>query len=329
MEFIISMDIVWSLVLILLIAGIVMAAKKQDALKTNPDKIKINVEDLNKTKRKTFRSVKNQMAGEPDLPARKPPKSRVNSKPSVFVIDFKGDVNATGSELFKASLNAAVQQAKEGDEVMIRLESQGGSVAEYGYLSTLLEEIKDQPFQLTVCVDKVAASGGYLMACVADKVVAAPFAYIGSIGVVAQVPNVHELLERYGITVKDYTAGESKRTVSMTGEIKAEDEKKFTEQLEAIHEQFKAHVAQHRSQVDIEAVATGESWTAKNALDHQLIDEIGTSNAYLQGCMKEMNAYQIKATYPLKQKTLKEVMSASVSQGIEKVAQNLIQNRIQ
>ena len=129
---------------------------------------------------------------------------------------------------------------------MVRLESGGGLVHGYGLAAAQLVRLKDAGLTLTVCVDKVAASGGYMMACVADKVVAAPFAVIGSIGVVSQLPNFHKWLKNHDVDYEMFTAGDYKRTVTVFGENDAEDRAKYQEELEQTHALFKHFVNTYR-----------------------------------------------------------------------------------
>lgn len=199
----------------------------------------------------------------------------------LFVIDFDGDMAANAAQNLKQEVNAVLSVAKENDEVLVRLKSPGGVVNGYGLAAAQLERFKEKNFNLTVAVDEVAASGGYLMACVANKIVAAPFAILGSIGVVAQLPNFHRLLEKYDIDYEQFTAGKYKRTVTMFGENTDEGREKFKEELEDIHIIFKDYVGKHRPQMDIEKIATGEHWLGTQALTLNLVDELQTSDAYL------------------------------------------------
>ncbi len=199
----------------------------------------------------------------------------------LFVIDFDGDMAANAAHNLKQEVNAVLSVAKDNDEVLVRLKSPGGVVNGYGLAAAQLERFKEKNLDLTVAVDEVAASGGYLMACVANKIVAAPFAILGSIGVVAQLPNFHRLLEKYDIDYEQFTAGKYKRTVTMFGENTEEGREKFKEELEDIHVIFKEYVSKHRPQMDIEKIATGEHWLGTQALTLNLVDELQTSDAYL------------------------------------------------
>lgn len=207
--------------------------------------------------------------------------SEKKTQPKLFVIDFDGDTAAHAAQNLKQEVNAILSVAKAEDEVLVRLTSPGGVVNGYGLAAAQLERFSAKQLNLTVAVDEVAASGGYLMACVADRIVAAPFAIIGSIGVVAQLPNFHRLLEKYNIDYEQFTAGKYKRTVTMFGENTEEGREKFKEELEDVHVIFKEYVAKHRPQVDIEKIATGEHWLGSQALSLNLVDALQTSDDYL------------------------------------------------
>lgn len=215
-------------------------------------------------------------------------------RPSRFVLDFTGDIAASQVTSLRDEISAILSIATPKDEVILRLESPGGSVNGYGLAASQLERLRDKHIPLTVCIDKVAASGGYLMACVADKIIAAPFAIIGSIGVVAQLPNVHRWLKKHDIDVELLTAGEYKRTLTVLGENTEKGRKKFQEDLEKIHTVFRNYVLSNRAQLDIEAVATGEHWLAKDAIDLALVDKLQTSDDYLQENNDKFGTFSIK-----------------------------------
>lgn len=199
----------------------------------------------------------------------------------LYVMDFDGDIRASEVEKLRREITAVLTTATTDDEIMVRLESGGGMVTSYGLAASQLDRIKARNIPLTICVDKVAASGGYMMACVADKLVAAPFAVLGSIGVVAQIPNFHRLLKEMNIDFELLTAGKYKRTLTIFGENTDEGRQKFIEDIERIHGQFKKYVGDHRPQLDIEGVATGEIWSGQDVLELNLADQLSTSDQYL------------------------------------------------
>ena len=226
-------------------------------------------------------------------------------KPSLYVLHFKGDISASETAALREEISAIVQVAKPNDEVLLCLESPGGVVHGYGLAASQLMRLKQHNIKLTVAVDKVAASGGYMMACVADKIVSAPFAIIGSIGVVAQIPNIHRLLKKHDVDVDVMTAGEYKRTVTMLGENTEKGKQKFQQELEETHQLFKQFVSQNRPHLDVDQVATGEHWFGQQALNLNLVDEIMTSDDLLLQAMKEKQLIGVK--YVVKKSLLQKV----------------------
>jgi serine protease SohB len=212
----------------------------------------------------------------------------------VFVLDFRGDIRASATASLREEVNAVLAVAEKGDEVLVRLENAGGLVHEHGLAASQLVRLRERGIPLTAAVDKVAASGGYLMACVADRIIAAPFAIIGSIGVLAQVPNFRRLLDERGITVEQVKAGRYKRTVSMFGEVTDEDRDKLREELEEVHTLFRQMVARYRPELDMERVATGEYWYGTRALELGLVDEVGTSDDWLLQAIDRADAWKVE-----------------------------------
>ena len=217
----------------------------------------------------------------------------------VYVLNFVGDIMARATAHFREEISLLLQIANPNDEIVVRLSSPGGAVAHYGLASAQLTRIKQAGLKLTVCVDLIAASGGYMMAAVADKIVASPFAFIGSIGVVAGIPNFHKVFQKYDIEYHLFTAGKYKRTITPFSKVTDEGRQKFQENLEEIHLAFKDHVAQNRQELDIEAVATGEYWLATQAKERGLVDEILTSDDYLSEKMEKFDVIEIKTEDPL------------------------------
>ncbi len=224
----------------------------------------------------------------------------------VFVLDFNGDIEASAVENLREEVSAVLSVAGADDEVIVRLESAGGVVHGYGLAASQLKRIRERGIKLTVAVDKVAASGGYMMACIADQIIAAPFAVLGSIGVVAQIPNFNRLLKSQNIDVEMHTAGEYKRTLTMLGENTEAGREKFLEELEDVHELFKTFVAENRSKVDIAAVGTGEAWYGQRALERQLVDLLMTSDEYVIKKLKENAVYEVK--YEIQQGKFEQAM---------------------
>jgi serine protease SohB len=211
----------------------------------------------------------------------------------IFVLNFDGDIRASDVASLREEITALLTIADPQDEVVVLLESGGGTVPGYGLAASQLKRITDKEIKLTVAVDKVAASGGYMMACVANHIIAAPFAIIGSIGVLAQIPNFHRLLKKHDIDIEQFTAGKYKRTITMLGENTDADRAKLKEELEATHTLFKEFVTSNRDKVDIEKIATGEHWYGKQALDLGLVDELCTSDDYLVLAAPAADIYEI------------------------------------
>jgi serine protease SohB len=212
----------------------------------------------------------------------------------LFIIEFNGDIRASEVSALRVLVTTLLQEAREGDQVLVRLDNAGGMVSEHGLAASQLARLRAKGIPLTIAVDKVAASGGYLMACVADRVIAAPFAVIGSIGVLAELPNFHRLLERYGVDFELHTAGEYKRTLTLFGENTDEGRQKLREQLEETHRLFKAFVSEYRPDLDLERVATGEYWHGRRAVELGLVDVIQTSDDFILEAGTEMELLKLK-----------------------------------
>ena len=219
---------------------------------------------------------------------------KTGARNRVYVIDFKGDLRASAATSLREEVNAILGVAEDDDTVLVRLENAGGTVHDHGFAASQLLRLKHHGIGLTVAVDKVAASGGYLMACVADRIIAAPFAIIGSIGVLAQLPNFHRLLESKGIDFEQITAGRFKRTLTVFGENTEEGREKLKNELEDVHRLFKVQISEHRPQVDIESVATGEHWYGIRALELALVDEIKTSDDFLLEQIDRADVFRIE-----------------------------------
>lgn len=250
------------------------------------------------------KEVKNKQKAEKKAEKAKKKESKKNTddkdhndndvKPRRFVIEFDGDIKASQAELLRYEVTAILSIAKPGDEVVVRLESPGGVVHGYGFAAAQLDRLKKADLTLTIAIDKVAASGGYMMACLGDKIIASPFAVVGSIGVLAQMPNFHRLLKKNHVDVELHTAGKFKRTLTMLGENTDEARDKFKEELEDIHLLFKEMVAEARPKLDIERVATGEAWYGKRALELNLIDEIQTCDDYLFSGREQYDQFSVE-----------------------------------
>lgn len=227
----------------------------------------------------------------------------------LYVIDFDGDARASQVDELTSKVNLILAKATNKDEVIIKLTSPGGVVNGYGLCASQLERIRNKGINLVACVDTVAASGGYMMACVASKIVAAPFSYVGSIGVVAQIPNFNKVLKNHDVEYEQVTAGKYKRTLTMFGENTPEARDKFKQEITLIHNRFKAIVAKYRTKLDIENIATGEYWLAEDAKELNLVDQISTFDEYLQNRLDFTKVCAIKISIDKdEKKSLKDIL---------------------
>lgn len=253
--------------------------------------------------------------------------SQTEKKPYIYVLDFlEGDTKASGVEQLRQEITQILLIAKKDEEVILNVESPGGIVHGYGLAASQILRLRDFGLKVTICIDKVAASGGYMMACVGHQIISAPFAIVGSIGVVAQVPNFHRVLKKNDIDFKEYTAGDFKRTVSLFGEITEKGEKKFNEQLESTHVLFKNFVGKYRPQMALEQVTTGEYWFGEDALKMKLVDQIGTSDDYILNKVKTHTVVKISLDkkIPFSEK-ISEIFSKIASSTLEKTFEKTIE----
>lgn len=274
----------------------------------------LEVESLNKKYRTLAGHLRRVILGKPEWKAAaKADKARDKAaaksrgqRPKSFVIDFKGDLKASAVASLREEISAILDVAKDDDQVIVRLENFGGVVHEHGLGASQLARIRDRGIPLVVCVDKVAASGGYLMACVADRIVAAPFAILGSIGVIAQLPNFNRMMEGHGIDWEMVTAGEYKRNVTMFGKNTDADRARLKAQLEDVHELFRSAVATYRPGLDLAKVSTGEHWYGTRALELGLADELKTSDELLAEFAAGRDLYRVsyKIRRPIRQRLM-------------------------
>ncbi len=295
--------------LIVIIGTIASASKKSHSHEG------LEIEDLNKKYQALANALKHAVMKKADWKKEaKAEKARDKadaksgeSRPRAFILDFKGDLKASAVPSLREEVSALLEVATGDDQVVIRLENHGGVVHEHGLAASQLVRIRDKEIPLTVIVDKVAASGGYLMACVANKILAAPFAILGSIGVIAQMPNFNRMLDERGIDFEQVTAGKYKRSVTMFGKNTDEDRAKLKEELEDVHALFKGAVSRYRPDLDLERIATGEHWYGTMALELGLADELKTSDELLAELAKDHDLYRV--AYKIKQPLQKRLMA--------------------
>ena len=242
-------------------------------------------------------------------------------KKRVYVINFTGNISADEVASLREEITAILTLAEPLDEVLLRLESPGGLVHAYGLASSQLLRIKSKQIPLTICVDKVAASGGYMMACLADRLVSAPFAIIGSIGVLVQLPNFHRVLKKNEVDYEIISAGEFKRTLTQFGEITQKGRDKVQEEVETMHDIFKAWIKEHRPSVEIDKIATGETWVGTQAKERYMVDEIKTSDDCIVGACEEADVYEVEYELP---KSLQDKIGGAFLGSVEKLFSNWI-----
>jgi serine protease SohB len=305
--------------------GAVIAMIVMAAVKPKSHKGELSFDDLSKEHQDLIEGLQQEMLDKKAFKQwKKDQKAAEQHRPKLFVVDFNGSMDAHEVDALREEITAVIAVAGQNDEVLVRLESGGGVVHGYGLAASQLDRIKQHQIPLTVAVDKIAASGGYMMACIADKVLAAPFAIVGSIGVVAQLPNFHKLLKKNHVDVEQFTAGEFKRTVTIFGENTEKGRQKFQHELEETHVLFKNFVQKHRPVLDISKVATGEHWFGYQALDLRLVDELATSDEYLLKQLPLRQVYQVK--YQMKKGFAEKVglSAATMLQSLWQHAQRMI-----
>ena len=321
-----SLIVVLSVIAILITIAVLV-------IKTKNEKTEFKIENLNEKIETQTLALKTSILTENQLKDFKKKQKELDKereknidegrlfKSTIFVLDFlKGDIKDSATEHLRDEITTVLGVATSLDEVLLRVESPGGLVHGYGLAAAQLLRIREAGIPLTISVDQVAASGGYLMACTGNKIIASPFALIGSIGVVAQVPNFNKLLKKYDVDYKEYTAGDFKRTVSLFGEITEKGEEKFKEQLEATHNLFKDFVSKYRPNLDLGKVATGEYWYGKTAKDLGLIDEIKTSDEYVLEKSKTHRIVRISFEHkPTISDKLSEVLTKSLTEIFSKI----------
>ncbi|PIZ04451.1 MAG: protease SohB [Gammaproteobacteria bacterium CG_4_10_14_0_8_um_filter_38_16] len=249
----------------------------------------INETIQSKTEKKALKATSKKEAKEKKSAAKKE-----DHKKRLFLIHFDGDIKASAVDDLRETITGILLTAKKEDTVLLCLESGGGIVNGYGLAASQLQRLRDAHIHLTVAIDKVAASGGYMMACVANEIIAAPFSIIGSIGVIAQLPNFHRLLEKNNIDFEQITAGQYKRTLTVFGKNTHEGREKLQVEINETHDLFKSFVKTNRESVNIDEVATGEHWFAAQCVEKKLVDKLQTSDDYLLSKKDEFDIYALE-----------------------------------
>lgn len=309
--------------LVLLIAAIILKQKLKPELEV--ENINQKLDDLEFLLQSSIldkKSFKDYTKAHKQKEKDREKKLEAGREQHLFLVQFKGDLHAHAVKQLRDEVTAILTIAKPNDEVVVAIESPGGTVHGYGLAAAQLLRLKDAQLKLTACVDLVAASGGYMMACTAHKIIAAPFAILGSIGVLAQVPNFHKLLKKHDVDYEEISSGEYKRTVSILGEITAKGRAKFQEQIVDTHDLFKNFVANSRPQTDISKVATGEYWYGLRAKELNLVDDIMTSDEYLFRRKDESAIFSIKYR---EKKSLSDKISDIMGSATEKASARVLE----
>ncbi len=297
-----------TLTFVIAIAAIVLIIAFVARRNREPDRDRLEIKNLNLKFSDMALAIKSQILTESEYKeVLKQEKQRdkerertASERPKVFLLNFDGDIKASAVKHLREEITALLTVAGKNDEVVVRINSPGGMVHTYGLAASQLARIRARGIRLVAAVDKVAASGGYMMACVANQIIAAPFAVVGSIGVLAQLPNFNRLLKKHDVDFEQFTAGQFKRTVTMFGENTESGREKFRDEIEQTHQLFKNFVAEYRPGLDIDAVATGEHWYGTQGLDKKLVDALQTSDDYLLAKSESADIFEI--TYKPKKK---------------------------
>lgn len=303
--------IIVAMILIVLVVFFMLLAKSKEKMKG-----RLTIKNLNhqydENKEMILAETLSKKAYKQYLKEKKAADKKQQNEPAVkniYVLNFNGDIKASAVSSLSEEITAVLDVATPQDEVVLRLESGGGVVHGYGLAAAQLMRLRARHIPLVVAIDKVAASGGYMMACIADKILAAPFAIVGSIGVIIQLPNFNRLLKEKHVDFEQLTAGEYKRTLTMFGENTEEGRQKLKHEIEDVHGLFKNLISKHRQQIDINQVATGEHWLGEQALSLKLVDALQTSDDYLYECSKTAKLYEI--SYETKKPLLARLSSAA------------------
>lgn len=280
------------LIILAFIIGKSSKSKNKEKGKLTIKKVNAKFDEMART---INEAIQTKAEAKADKKSKKSKKEKSKKNPlRIFVVHFNGDVKASAVATLREEITAILLTAKSNDRVLCCLESPGGMVNAYGLAASQLRRLRDANIKLVVAVDKVAASGGYMMACVADEIIAAPFSVIGSIGVIAQLPNFHRYLEKKNIDFEQLTAGKYKRTLTMFGKNTNKSREKMQTEIEDTHELFKSFITENRASLNIDKVATGEHWYGTQALDLNLIDAIKTSDDYILAAKDDFDIYAVK-----------------------------------
>ncbi len=307
------------LAILIIFGGIIaIASKGRNKHKDHLEVKKINerYEGMEQTLRETVCSKQELKQKHKEAKKLSKELKKLDSRKRIFAINFQGDIRASAVKNLREEITAILTVASPTDEIVLCLESPGGMVHAYGLAASQLQRIRKQQIPLTIIVDKIAASGGYMMAAVGNKILAAPFAVVGSIGVIAQLPNFNRLLKKKDIDFEQIMAGQYKRTLTLFGENTRKGREKFQEEVDEAHALFKLFILENRPNLNIDQVATGEHWYGSQALALNLVDGIITSDDYLLTASRNADIYEV--CYQVK-KTFMSKFSTAAQQGLEQL----------
>ncbi|MDP3296608.1 MAG: signal peptide peptidase SppA [Thermodesulfovibrionia bacterium] len=160
--------------------------------------------------------------------------------------------------------------------VVIRIDSPGGAVAPAQEIYKEIVKLKKEK-KVVASMGSVAASGGYYIACPADKIVANPGTLTGSIGVIMEIPNIEGLMKKIGVETKVIKSGKHKDIASMFKSMTEEERKILQSVLDDVHDQFIRAVSEGRNMKyeNIKELADGRIFTGKKAKELGLVDTLG------------------------------------------------------
>jgi protease-4 len=236
--------------------------------------------------------------------------SSISLGDSIAVIHLEGTIQGgTGLGATPEYILDQLDKALADDNVkaiLLRIDSPGGTVAASQEIALAVKRASEKK-PVVVSVGDICASGGYMVASQADEIIASPGSSVGSIGVIMEVANVEELLNKVGISFTTLTTGAYKDAGSPYRSLTETETAMLNEQLTVIYDQFITDVAEGRDlpETKVRELATGWVWLGSEALDLGLVDSLGNYNdavkrtAELGGIKGEPNIVSYEYVDPL------------------------------
>ena len=192
------------------------------------------------------------------------------------IIYGKGNEKYIGQELIVKALKKA-RKSNNVKAIVLRVNSPGGSALASDIIWRELEITKKEK-PLVVSMGNLAASGGYYIACNADKIIAEPTTITGSIGVFGAIPNISDLTDRIGINAEQIGTNKQSVGYSVFEPITKDFYNVTKEGVERVYTTFVDKVAAGRNMtfVQVDSIAQGRVWTGKEAIENGLVDELGS-----------------------------------------------------